>query len=304
MKPPETAARVGLCAILGLPNAGKSTLLNNILGRRLVAVSAKPQTTRNRILGVKNLPAAQIIFVDTPGVQRGKGPLRRYMQDQALAAAGDCDVALHVIDVTDRRQQAPDRLEAAMADTLAAVKTPLIAVANKVDRIGDKKQLLPILAAYHDSGRYRAMVPISALSGDGLDRLEAEIVAALPTGPRLFPEDMVTDRSEPFLAGELVREQLFRQLAAELPYASAVTVEQFEDRGRDIVIAAVVWVERESQKAIVIGKGGHQIKKVGERGRAALAELFGCEVHLKLHVKVSADWSQKPRGVRDMGYEP
>ena len=307
MQPPESTARVGLCAILGLPNSGKSTLLNAILGRRLVAVSAKPQTTRNRILGVKNLEDAQIIFVDTPGVQRGKGALRRYMQDQALAAAGDCDVALHVIDASDKRQASPDRLEGpaagALADTLAAVEVPMILVANKVDRLGDKKQLLPILAAYNDTGRYRTLVPISALNEDGLDRLVAEIVETLPEGPRLFPEDMITDRAERFLAAELVREQLFRQLGAELPYASAVTVEDFEDRRSDIVIMAVVWVERDSQKAIVIGKGGHQIKKVGERARAALAELFGCPVHLKLHVKVSADWSRKPRGIRDMGYE-
>jgi GTP-binding protein Era len=288
---PADSARVGLCAILGLPNAGKSTLLN-------------------RILGVKNLSAptaAQIIFVDTPGVQRGKGALRRYMQDQALAAAGDCDVALHVVDVTDRDQKAPDKLRgapaAALGDALEAVAAPLICALNKVDRLPDKKQLLPILTAYHDTGRYAAIVPISALERDGLDRVEAEIVERLPEGPRLFPADMITDRAERFLAAELVREQLFRQLGAELPYASAVTVEEFEDRGRDIRIAAVVWVERESQKAIVIGKGGRQIKSVGERGRAALAELFGCEVHLVLTVKVSADWSRKVRGIRDMGYE-
>jgi GTP-binding protein Era len=313
MDQPGQECRSGFCAILGLPNAGKSTLLNAILGRRLVAVSSKPQTTRNRIVGVKNTARqgepVQIVFVDTPGIQRGAGALRRFMQDQALAAAGDCDVAVHVVDVLDPGQVHPEALHGpvaeALAEALAAVTQPVILAANKVDRLASKDRLLPILDAYHRTDRYAAIVPISATRADGLELLEDEIASRLPLGPRLFPEDMITDRAERFLAAELIREQLFRQLGAELPYASAVVVESFEDRRDrgDIAIAALIHVERESQKGIVIGKGGHQIKRVGEQARAALAELFGCPVHLRLLVKVSSDWSRKLRGIRDMGYE-
>ncbi len=302
-------AKVGFCSILGLPNVGKSTLLNAILGVRLVAVSAKPQTTRNRILGVQNSRLAQIIFVDTPGVQHGGGALRRFMRDQALAAAGDCDVAVHVIDASDPTQVEPGRLKGArgeaLAEAIAHISAPLILAINKIDKLKNKSMLLPILESYHEGGRYAALVPISAMKEDGVGALCSSIIDALPSGPRLFPDDMITDRAERFLAAELVREQLFRQLGAELPYASAVIVDEFDERADkdDIVIHASIYVERDSQKAIVIGRGGKQIKAVGERGRRALSELFRCPVHLKLRVKVASNWSQKPKGVRNMGYD-
>lgn len=311
--------RVGVCAILGLPNVGKSTLLNQLLGLRLVAVSPRPQTTRNRILGVRNLTlddpelppphAAQLIFVDTPGVQIGHSPLRKYMRDQSLSAAGDCDVALLVVDVSEKSQRRPAALPAgeaqALAEALAATRVPIILVLNKIDRVGDKDQLLPMIEAYYATGRYAEIVPISAQRGDGLERVITAVAERLPIGPRLFPEDMYTDRAERFLAGELVREQLFRQLGKEVPYATAVVIEGFEDRRErgDMMIHAVIHVEKASQKGIVVGKGGTRIKEIGIRAREAVAELFGCEVHLKLHVKVSPDWSRAERGVRDMGYE-
>lgn len=301
----------GFCAILGLPNVGKSTLLNHILGIRLVAVSPKPQTTRNRIIGVKNLdePLAQIVFVDTPGIQRGASALRQYMREQALAAAGDCDVALLMLDVTARSQRSPDGLDGseatALAEALEGVDVPIVLAINKIDQLADKSLLLPILQAYADTGRYAEVLPISAKNGTNVDKLVSLVAGLLGKGPRLFPEEMYTDRAERFLAAELVREQLFLQLGAELPYATAVMIESFEERAErgDVVIQAVIYVERESQKGIVVGKGGQRIKKVGERARQAISELLRCPVHLKLFVKVSRNWSRQRRGIRDMGYE-
>jgi len=320
--PPEPAPiRAGFCAIVGLPNVGKSTLLNRILGQRLVAVSPKPQTTRNRILAVHTIDLpddvepprkAQIAFVDTPGIQQGSGALRRYMRDEALAAAGDTDVALLMIDATDSRGRGPDRLHSEDAAPLAAAlrSKPLIIALNKVDRVA-KPDLLPLIERWHGWGKERPehdleIVPIAALSGDGVGRLVAAIGRRLPEGPALFPEDMVTDRAERFLAGELIREQLFHQLGNELPYAAGVVVETFEERAakKDVQIGAVIVVERDSQKAIVVGKGGARIKQLGIAAREALSELLGCPVHLNLFVKVIPDWSRGERGIRQLGYEP
>jgi GTP-binding protein Era len=319
MMPTGEPVRVGVCAILGLANVGKSTLLNQILGVRLAAVSQRPQTTRNRILGVRNLTLddpdlpppreAQLIFVDTPGVQVGHSPLRKYMRDQSLSAAGDCDLAVLMLDVTEKAQRRPESLHAgearALTDALAATQAPIILALNKIDQLSGKDQLLPVIEAYHATGRYAEIVPISAQRGDGVDRVIAAVARRLPIGPRLFPEDMYTDRAERFLAGELVREQLFRQLGKEVPYATAVVVEAFEERRErgDVMIHAVIHVEKASQKGIVVGKGGARIKELGIRAREAIGELLGCAVHLKLHVKVSPDWSRAERTVRDMGYD-
>jgi GTP-binding protein Era len=305
-------SRAGTCAILGLPNAGKSTLLNQLLGMRLCAVSPRPQTTRNRVLGVKNAELdgdlAQIILLDTPGAQRGENPLRRYMREQTLAAAGECDVALLLIDAADPGQRAPDRMaehEArAIEEILSTVRAPPLLAPNKVDRV-PKPALLPLLEAWSALGRFDELVPISALTGDGMDRLERAIASRLPEGPALYPEDMVTDRAERFLAGELVREQLFRQLGEELPYATAVVVDTWTERPErgDVVVNATVFVERDSQKGIMVGKGGQRIKAIGEAGRAAISDLLGCPVHLVLHVKVAPNWSRGGGGLRAMGYE-
>jgi GTPase len=305
--------RAGFCAIVGLPNVGKSTLLNRMLGRHLVAVSAKPQTTRDRIVGVHTIelpgeqpPRAQIAYVDTPGVQAGTGPLRRYMREAALAAAADADVVLLIVDATDRRGRTPERLAEDDARSLGeATRThPIVIALNKVDRVA-KPELLPLIDAWTSFAPDTEVVPISALHGDNIDALERAVARRLAMGPALFPDEMVTDRSPQFIAQEIIREQLYHQLGKELPYACAVQVETWSERAdkRELSLGAVIVVERASQKAIVVGKGGRQIRELGIAARHALAEALGYRaVHLSLFVKVLAEWSRGEAGLRRLGY--
>jgi GTPase len=310
--PPNDPAsvRAGFCAIVGLPNVGKSTLLNRVLGRHLVAVSAKPQTTRDRIVGVHTieLPGqepthAQIAYVDTPGVQDGRGALRKYMREMALAAASDADVVLLIVDATFRNGRMPERMNE--ADTLgisdASKSRPMIVALNKVDRVS-KPELLPVIEAWTKAHPDSEVVPISAATGDNVDALERVIASKLPVGPPLFPAEMVTDRSPQFIAQEIIREQLYHQLGKELPYACAVQVETWTERKGEVVIGAVIVVERESQKPIVVGKAGSRIKELGIAGRAAVADALGKPVHLSLFVKVREQWSQTDRDLRELGY--
>jgi GTP-binding protein Era len=302
--------RAGFCAIVGLPNVGKSTLLNHVLGRRLVAVSAKPQTTRDRIVGVHTIdlpgeePArAQIAYVDTPGLQDGRGPLRRYMREAALAAASDADVVLVLVDATDRRGRTPERMAEPDSAPLgeASRSHPLIIGLNKVDRVA-KPELLPLIEAWSKFAEGVEVVPVSATRGDGVLALERAVGRRLPVSPALFPDDMVTDRSPRFIAQELIREQLYHQLGKELPYACAVQIETWSERERDLTIGAVIVVERDSQKPIVVGRGGYRIRELGIAAREALAETFGKAVHLSLFVKVLAEWSRGEVELRRLGY--
>jgi GTP-binding protein Era len=282
--------------------------MNVLVGVRLVAVSDKPQTTRNRIVGIHNAKQAQLVFVDTPGIQKGDSALRRYMHDQAISAVSECDVAVLLVDASDARERDPRFLDSHDATDLDAAlrarRVPVVVALNKIDRVKPKHDLLPMIQSWVDAG-WPDVVPLSALTGDGASRLIDVLAAKLSIGPRLFPEDMVTDRAEQFLAGELIREQLFRQLGKELPYASAVMVESFEERASkgDVAIAAVIYVERPTQKGIVVGKGGSRIKEIGIAAREAIAQLLGCPVHVSLHVKVEPEWSRGAHGLRQMGYE-
>jgi GTPase len=303
--------RAGFCAIVGLPNVGKSTLLNRLVGQKLVAVSAKPQTTRDRIVGVHTITLpddggrAQIAFVDTPGVQDGRGPLRRYMRDAALAAAADADVVLMLVDATDRRGRMPERL--GEPDTVelayAAKAKGFIIALNKIDRV-PKPELLPVIEAWAKAYDGLELVPISAQTGDNVEALERVIAKRLPVSPLLFPEDMVTDRSPQFLAQEIIREQLYHQLGKELPYASAVQIETWTERKGELAIGAVIVVERASQKPIVVGKGGQRVKQLGIAARMALADVLHKPVHLTLFVKVIGEWSSAETELKKLGYTP
>ncbi|HEV7555677.1 MAG TPA: GTPase Era [Kofleriaceae bacterium] len=306
------SVRGGFCAIVGLPNVGKSTLLNRILGRRLVAVSAKPQTTRDRFVGVHTIdvpggepPRAQIAYVDTPGLQDGRGPLRRYMRDAAIAAASDADVVLLLVDATDRRGRQPARLAEADAAPLGEVSRthPIVVGLNKIDRIA-KPELLPLMAAWGELAVGVEVVPMSAVTGDGVDALERAVATRLPVGPPLFPDDMVTDRTPQFIAQEIIREQLYHQLGKELPYACAVQIETWNQKANsnDLVIGAVIVVERASQKPIVVGRAGSRIRELGIAARTALAEVLGRPVHLSLFVKVLTEWSRAEADLRKLGY--
>jgi GTP-binding protein Era len=306
------AWRAGFCAIVGLPNVGKSTLLNHILGKRLVAVSPKPQTTRDRIVGVHpiELPdpphRAQIAYVDTPGVQDGRGPLRRYMQNAAIAAAQDADVVLLIVDATDKRGRVPARLDEDDTRQLheAAKGHPIVIALNKVDRL-PKPELLPVIEQWATFAPGVDVVPISAVRGDNVDVLERIIGGHLPLSPQLFPDGMTTDRSPQFIAQEIIREQLYHQLGKELPYACAVQIETWNERPekREATIGAVIIVERESQKPIVVGRGGNRIRELGIAARTAVAEALGfSQVHLSLFVKVLAEWSRDERELQRLNY--
>ncbi len=296
----------GTVAILGRPNVGKSTLLNQIVGQKLAIVSSKPQTTRNRILGVWNGPAGQIVFVDTPGVHAARNALGHFMLDEALGAVEGVDAALLVVTPPQSAQAvklAPE--ERRILDLLRQAGKPVILAINKVDTVKDKPSLFPVLTAWQELGSFTALVPVSARRGSGVPGLLAELAKVLPEGQALFSPDMLTDRTERFLAGELIREQLFAALKQELPYATAVVVDNWEERPdrNDVVIDASIVVERDSQKIIVVGKGGAMIRDIGSRARLEVSEMLGRPAHLRLHVKVAPEWTSSSNTLANVGYQ-
>jgi GTPase len=294
----------GTVAILGRPNVGKSTLLNALVGEKLAIVTPKPQTTRNRIVGVWNGHAGQIVFVDTPGVHGSKKALNRFMVQEALGTIESVDAALLVVEADERR---PGNEEREILRELSAAHRRTVLALNKVDKIKDKSALLPLLAEWEQVAKFEALVPISALKGKNLDPVVSELVKILPQGPPLYGPEMLTDRTERFLAAELIREQVFLLTRQELPYAVAVDIESWEERQRadgasDVVVTATILVERDSQKAIAVGKGGAMIREIGTKARASITELLGRPAHLKLEVKVEADWSTSPAALARLGY--
>ncbi len=296
----------GTVAILGRPNVGKSTLLNLLVGEKLAIVTPKPQTTRNRIVGVWNGPAGQIVFVDTPGVHGSKKALNRFMNQEALGTIEEVDAALLVVDAGERR---PGNEEREILRNLAAARKPTVLAINKVDRVKDKGALLPLLIDWEQTAPFKALVPVSALKNKNIEPLVAELCKLLPRGEPLYGPDMLTDRTERFLASELIREQIFLKTRQELPYAVAVDIETWEERKRpdgseDVVIEATILVERDSQKAIVVGAGGSMIKDVGTIARAEISALLGRPAHIKLHVKVDSEWTTSPAALNRLGYRP
>ncbi|HBY59957.1 MAG TPA: GTPase Era [Solibacterales bacterium] len=281
-----SAHRSGFVSIAGRPNAGKSTLLNALVGQKLAIVADKPQTTRTSIQGVLSEPGAQAVFLDTPGIHRSDNPLNRRMMEAVRAALDGRDLLLYVADAS-----APFAEDDAQAvDILRRAETPIFLVANKIDRVKDKNRLLPVLERYRELFPFEAYVPVSALTGENLPELKRLILERLPEGPAYFPEDYVTDQPERFLAAELIREQILLGTRQEVPHASAVMVDKWEETEKLTRILATVYVEREGQKKIVIGQGGAMLKAVGTAARREIETLLGRKVYLELFVKVRPRW--------------
>lgn len=301
----DKPVKSGMVAIVGPPNAGKSTLMNHYLGQKISIVTAKPQTTRNRIVGIVNDADYQVVFLDTPGLHKSREPLNMEMVKVAMDSLVDVDVVLFLVDVSlPLPVKVQEQKNAELAEYLQRVKGPAIMVLNKIDLI-DRKKVLPLIDTYARLFPFQALVPVSALGGDGLDRLFKEILALLPIGPRYFPEDIPTDASERFLCAEIVREKVFLLTGQEIPYSTAVLIESFkEDEEKHLVtIHAAIVLEKQSQKGIVIGKGGKKLKSIGIAARKDIEALLGQKVLLKLWVKVKKNWSQDERFLRELGYE-
>jgi GTP-binding protein Era len=295
-----SAHRCGFAALIGRPNVGKSTLLNALIGQKVSIVSPKPQTTRHRVLGLVNLPDAQIAFVDTPGLHRQQGrALNRAMNRTAAAAALDADLILYVVEAL----RFGDEDELALQRARDAGR-PVVAVVNKVDRVRPREKLLPFLAQLAGRHAFAEIVPVSALDERDVRHLVQVIAARLPESPPLFPADQLTDRSENFRIAEIIREKLTLELNEELPYGIAVEVEGtgVEEDGQQVV-SAVIWVDRAGQKPIVIGAGGQRLKRVGSAARRELNQLFGRRLHLNLWVKVREDWADSAQALHQLGME-
>jgi len=309
--------RSGFVAILGRPNVGKSTLLNRVTGQKLAIVSPKPQTTRNRILGIVNRPGYQMAFLDTPGVHKAKGELNRMMVNAALSAISDVDVVLFVIEAAVRPDGKVDVGEGnqLILQRLKQTGKPTVLAINKIDAVPQKHMILPIIEAYRTQYPFAEIFPVCALKGEGLDELEQALVQFLPEGPELFPAEMVTDLAERFMVSELIREQILGFCREEIPYSTAVVIDHFDETEREperpvargklgglVRIDATIFVERDSQKAIVIGKGGQMLKQIGAASRGQVEKFLGAHVYLSLLVKVEKRWSDRTDALRRMGY--
>jgi len=296
--PEQAVRRCGFVAIVGRPNVGKSTLLNRLLGQKLAITSHKAQTTRHAILGIKTRATGQIIYVDTPGIhQRRDHALNRYLNRAAGAVVRDVDVVVFLVE-SPRWTAEDDQV----LDHLRASGAPVILAINKTDRVADKGSLLPFIAATSARFPFREVVPISARKGTNLDALEAVVLAALPGAADYYAEDQVTDRSERFFAAELIREQLIRRYGNELPYATSVEIEGFQEQGQLYKIDATIWVERPGQKAIVIGKGGQALKETARQARLEMEKFFQTKVFLRLWVRVKKSWSSDEAALARLGY--
>jgi GTP-binding protein Era len=300
--------RAGFVAIVGRPNVGKSTLLNRVLGEKIAIVTPRPQTTRTRILGVWNGEGAQVAFFDTPGMHRAEGALNRRMVEVALQTLGEVDAVLLLVEAgtgPEGRVEVGEQTRWIVERVRQAGKPALLGI-NKMDR-APRESLLPVIAAYKDLHAWAGIVPFSARTGDNVDRLLSALVELLPEGERLFEADVLTDQAERQIAAEYVREQLMLLTREEIPYACAVEVEDFDESGREegphglVRISAVITVERDGQKAIVIGHRGEMLKRVGTAARQGLERLFGCKVFLQLHVRVDERWSEKPASLKRLG---
>lgn len=292
------AYKSGFVSIIGRPNVGKSTLLNAILGEKIAITSSKPQTTRNRILGVKHLSEGQVIFLDTPGIHKAKGVFNILMVKTALATLKEVDIILFLVEAARM-----DERDIFIVDNLKKVKTPVILVVNKIDLV-KKDTLLPVIDGYSRLYPFQEIIPVSALKGDGVEIIVNRIYELLSEGPRYFPEDVVTDLPERFIVAEIVREKVFELTREEIPYSTAVVVDEFkEDQQKGLIsIMATIHVERDSQKGIIIGKGGRLIKEIGTKARLDIERLLGSKVYLQLFVRVQEKWTEDMRILKEFGY--
>ena len=290
----------GYVAIIGAPNVGKSTLLNRLLGQKISITAPKPQTTRNRILGILTSSDCQIIFMDTPGIHKAQDEFNRGLVETALSALGEADAVLFMIE--------PDGAHGATNEfilrNILRIRTPVILVINKVDTLGNKGDLLPLMQDYGNRFDFKAIIPVSALNGEQTADILAEVVGLMPEGPQYYPEDNITDQPERFFVGELIRERIFHLVHQEIPYAVAVVIDQFSENPEKnlIEISATINVERESQKAIIIGKGGQMLKEIGKQARAEIETFLGWHIYLGLFVRVQKNWRKDPRAMLEFGY--
>jgi GTP-binding protein Era len=289
----------GFISILGRPNVGKSTLFNRLLGDKIAIVTEKPQTTRNRILGIKNVEGGQLIFLDTPGIHQGRSELNQRMVRTAIVSGRDADVLLFLIEATAPHVEKDQQ----MIESLKGSGGVPFLVINKIDLV-KRKNLLPIMDQYQKLHPFKEILPVSAITGGGIDILLDEILKALPESPPYYPEDMVTDQTERFLVSEIIREKVIHQSYQEIPHSTAVTIEEFKEHPEKnlVVIKATIHVERDSQKRILIGKGGQKLKKIGETARKEVEPLLGTRVFLELWVNVEKNWTQDPRALNRLGY--
>lgn len=302
----ENHCKSGYISIIGRPNVGKSTLMNAILSRKIAIISDKPQTTRFRITGIKNMDGNQLIFLDTPGIHRAKSALNKHMVKTALKTYNNVDLILVLVD-SDEKSESHNEI---VFSTLEQTKTPIFFIINKIDLI-KKEKLLPLIDHYNqvslrskkDKGLFQEIIPISALLSDGIDFLLKKIIDVLPEGPHYFPDDMPTDQSEKLLISELIREKAINATEQEVPYSLAVMVENIKDGKRGVmVIDATIYVERDSQKGIIIGKRGHKIKEIGTKAKEDIETWFGTKVYLNLYVKVKKEWTSKGHYLKDLGF--
>lgn len=296
---PEQLFHSGFVTLIGRPNAGKSTLLNRIIGEKIAITSAKPQTTRNRIQGICNLPSAQIVFIDTPGIHAAQSRLNRAMVETARSSMSGADLVLLLIPADQR----PEKEEPFISEVLKGVSAPVCLVLTKIDLMAPEA-LLPLMDQYRHMFEFQELLPVSALTGYGTAELLQVVAARMPQGPPYFPDDILTDLPERFLAAETVREKVFQFTKNEIPYSSLATIERFHERADGLLeIEAAIIVERDSQKGIVIGKGGVMLKKIGTAARKDLEAFFQSRVMLRLYVRVQANWSDNSRLLKEFGYQ-
>jgi len=290
----------GYVALIGAPNVGKSTLLNQLLKEKISITGPKPQTTRNRIVGILTSQEYQIIFMDTPGIHRAQDQFNKMMVETALSSLQEVDAVCFLISALEAYRDINDLI----LESLKGIGTPVLLAINKIDELRNKAELLPVIERYQGLLDFHAVVPISALRGDGVDTLQSELIRLLPDGPHYYPEDYITDQPERFLVAELIREKIFHLAHQEVPYAVAVSIEKFSEQPEQsrIDIEATIHVERDSQKAIIIGNKGQMLKEIGKQARKDIEALLGTHIFLGLFVRVQKNWRKDPRALAEFGY--